>query len=466
MNRKIYTSLLLIVLTISCNQEKIDEDFARQSTNNKIDLSLEEYISIAYDKQKEMDQNGIESIIKNFIDIQSPQKTKMGNSYSIETQEKYYINLERNTRSANVDNESFDPYQIPILKVKVSDNERNGLVFISSDERFPDVLAYIPSAPDLNTLSEDDEFGQNLLLKQAENALLHKVKIYGQIRDSLRIPTLEKIKNELGIELSEFNFDEIKDLFEIRDMNAGATRSSIIRDPANGQTLLAKIGPYIFTEWGQSAPYNNTMGGSCPDWFGDPTNYKVSAIIVATTQIFSFFEPRILANGITVNWPYLKENPEIVEPDYFNPGDPVAKRNMVAWLMKSCSDRCAVSYTCSGSTYYMSNIINFWKSYGVNADVSRNFDFSIIKTALDNVKLTLCHGKTSSNGGHSWLVDGYMVVSPTGSVSNSNSYVHANMGMGSYYNGYYLVNSNTGMTFDPGFAHFTKDIVMYTNISM
>jgi hypothetical protein len=209
--------------------------------------------------------------------------------------------------------------------------------------------------------------------------------------------------------------------------------------------LLSKIGPYLSTEWDQTAPYNNSMGGSCPDWFGMPTNYNVSASIVSTAQILAFFEPSINANGTQINWSYLKQKSEIVEPDYFNAGDPIEKRNMIAKLMKFCSDKCSITYTCSGSSYYMNNITNFWNTYRIKSDGSKNFDFNTIKTALNNVKLIFCYGKTSDNKGHSWLIDGYMVVSPSGSISNTNSYVHANMGMGRYYNGYYLVNSNTGI---------------------
>jgi hypothetical protein len=469
MKKKIYTiTLLLILINTSCNQVGMDGNHSGQAINNKLELSLEEYISIAYDKPKEVGDDKIKSIINKFIGIQISRKTKGNNNYSIEIQEKQYIDLKQNslrTKSSDIDSEETHLIRIPVLKVKISDGSKNGLVYISSDERFPDILAYIPSVnPD--TLSMDDKSGQDLLLRQAEDVLIYKARVYNKIRNSLRTVTIEKVSDQLCTGSNAFSFDKIKDLIEIKDINAGtATKSIINSDPANGQTLLSQIGPYLFTQWSQSKPYNNNMGGSCTDWFGDPTNYKVSASIVATAQLLAFFEPSINANGTQVNWSYLMEKPEIVEPDYFNSGDPAAKRNMIASLMKFCSDKCAVSYTCSGSSYYMSNIVNFWKSYGIKTDGVKNFDYNIIKTSLDNVKLTYCQGKTSNNEGHSWLIDGYMVVSPTGAVSNTNSYVHANMGMGNYYNGYYLVNSNTGMTFDSGFANFTKDIVMYTNIS-
>ena len=225
------------------------------------------------------------------------------------------------------------------------------------------------------------------------------------------------------------------------------------------------MGPYLSTQWNQTAPYNNKMGGNCTNWFGEPTNYNVGAPIVAITQILAFYEPYINANGTIINWAYLKQNSEIIEPDYFNAGDPIDKRNMIAALMKFCSDKCSISYTCTGCSYYMSNVRSFLQSnYSIVMDNELPFNFSTIKTNLQNINMTFCHGQTSSNQGHSWLIDGYMSISPTGSLSNYNDYVHANMGMGHYYNGYYLVNSTTGLTFDTGFANFTTNIKMFTKI--
>lgn len=450
--KKEIIGLILLISTFlsSCNQEYSDENDSKLKSYKKVELSMEEYISIAYEMPREIDNDEIESIINSFISIQSKNKTKNTSKCEIEIKNKYFIRNEEDKSSEE---------KIPILKTEIRNNGKSGVIYISADERFPDILAYIPEVVD--TLPNDNS-GPTMMLKYAENVVLSKSRMYNQIKDSLRIPTLEKISKQLQITPNDVHFENVKDFIEIKGINS--TKSIIDFDPTSGQVLLSKIGPYIYTEWGQLTPYNNSLGGACPDWFGDPTNYNVSSVIVAITQILGFFEPSLNANGTQINWPYLKEKPEIVEPNYFNAGDPVAKRNMVAALMKFCSNKCSVTYTCSGSSYSMNNITNFLKTYGINMDGSRNFDFNVIKTALDNVKLTLCYGKTSTNEGHSWVIDGYMTVSPTGTISNSNFYVHANMGMSNYYNGYYLINSNTGVTFDPGFAHFNKDIVMYTNI--
>jgi hypothetical protein len=300
------------------------------------------------------------------------------------------------------------------------------------------------------------------MLRYAEEVILYKAKVLKQIKDSLRIVTLEKIASQYNLNPEDFNFDAIKGRIMIK--NGHLTKSDRTDNPSQSQTLLVQFGPFLPTHWDQSAPYNSNLGGSCQNLFGETTNYNVAACVVAVAQLLAFYEPNVNVNNTNINWSYLKQNPEIVEPNYFNAGDPIDKRNMIASLIKFCSDGCDISYTCSGNSYYMNNVRNFLTSYGISMNNEQSFNFNTVKTNLQNINMTFCQGRTGSNQGHSWLIDGYMSLSPNGSTSNYNDYVHANMGMGSYYNGYYLVNSNTGLTFNAGFAHFNTNIKMYTNV--
>lgn len=453
MEKYICYLLFLFVLFQGCDNKIESETELKNISLDKTPLELTkyEYASIALNEPKEIEEPIINKLIKSFLDSQSENQTKKNNDIKINIKKKYFISNNSISKTKSV-----TTTDIPILKVEISNQEKEGLAYICSDERFPLLLAYLPYAKD--TLM-DECFGANLMLKQAENIILEQELIYNHVKDSLRVSTLNKVKKHFGDEL--VNIELVKENILINENN---TKSSIVKDPYLNNNILSKIGPYISTQWGQSAPYNNKLGGSCPDWFGEPQNYNASAIIVTIAQILGFYEPNIYTSGITINWAYLKQKPTIVEPDYFNVGDPLDKRNMVSALIKLCSDKCKISYTCSGSSYYMNDIINFLKSYNIQVDSQRNFDFKEIKNSLENVKFAICHGKTSNNGGHSWLIDGYMDLYVGTSLSSFTTWVHANMGMGSYYDGYYLVNSNTGLTFDPGFAHFNKDIVMYNNV--
>lgn len=159
----------------------------------------------------------------------------------------------------------------------------------------------------------------------------------------------------------------------------------------------------------------------------------------------------------------MKENEEIHEDsDYFGQyvQDPIRRRNMVANLMKYIGEQCGVIYNCNGASVNFSNVINFLSNYGISIDGKQNFDVSKMTKYIEDLNPIIMYGQTSTNGGHWWLIDGMIAVMSDNQVINK--YVHANMGMGKSYTGFYYVSS--GMTFDASFAHFTKNICMYPNI--
>ena len=96
----------------------------------------------------------------------------------------------------------------------------------------------------------------------------------------------------------------------------------------------------------------------------------------------------------------------------------------------------------------------------------RNLDVTVLKQSIDDLEPVIMYGKTSSGGGHWWLVDGYRTQVATRATffPGFNVYMHANMGQGKSYTGYYLVGTDGSLTFDASFAHFNRDLVMYTNI--
>lgn len=73
------------------------------------------------------------------------------------------------------------------------------------------------------------------------------------------------------------------------------------------------------------------------------------------------------------------------------------------------------------------------------------------------------YGQTNSSGGHWWLIDGMLaVIVDVSGRQEIRKYIHANMGMGKSYTGYYYATNN--MTFNPSFAHFSQNLVMYPNV--
>ena len=73
--------------------------------------------------------------------------------------------------------------------------------------------------------------------------------------------------------------------------------------------------------------------------------------------------------SLQINWSYLTENKEIKAPDYFNSGDPLAKREMVGRLFKNIYDYTKSSVVkdskgiVTGTTCLMSDVENYLASY-------------------------------------------------------------------------------------------------------
>jgi hypothetical protein len=99
-------------------------------------------------------------------------------------------------------------------------------------------------------------------------------------------------------------------------------------------------------------------------------------------------------------------------------------------------------------------------------DNMQKMNIATLKASVDELRPVFMYGQTSTGAGHWWIVDGYR-TQPTTRASffpGFNVYMHANMGKGKSYSGYYLVDSNGGLTFDTTFANFNTNLKMYPNV--
>lgn len=79
----------------------------------------------------------------------------------------------------------------------------------------------------------------------------------------------------------------------------------------------------------------------------------------------------------------------------------------------------------------------------MKADGSQSFNFTKIISSLRIGRIVWIRGE-SSQGGHSWLIDGYRKVPKSFLAATSyNDYVHCNYGWSADSNGYFNVNSNS-----------------------
>lgn len=433
--------LTCFILLSSCQNSVITIE-SDNSLKEYIELSAEEVASVSFNDTTKLTDKEVIDILKTHIN---------------------YINTPiASSTSLTIDNISRIFVKSPASLLYEIDFNLNGehKAIVSGDKRFPYVLATFRP----NTSNDEDDTDIAPIV-YAKNLLTNNVRQIEHIKDSLYRSTKEKIRRTFGKDFDDLTVEDKSNLIRIKD--SSTSRATIITNPPSD--AIAGNGPFITVSWNCGMPYNQLMPQTCSDnWLWD-YRYPISSSVVAVAQILSYIRPTMTINGITINWKYLCEKEEIHDTsDYFGTyvKDPEEKCSMIAQLMKYVGDQCNVSYSCNSSSVYPQKIIDFFNRYKIHIDNGQNLDVTKLKSSIDELRPVLMYGQDSNGGGHWWVVDGYRTqVATRGTFfPGYNVYMHANMGKGKSYNGYYLVDSNGSLTFDTQFAHFNKNLKMYGNI--
>lgn len=454
MKRKALFYASLLILFSACQKD-------RQLTQGEkpekiITLSSAEYQSIAFDHPKPLsDQQTVGLVIK-FLEKNQGFEKRSDSKIAVE--EKIVLDLD----SVPGTKSSHRVSQVPVYKLAISNRSIRGdgkeVAYVSADERFPAVLAYYLAPKD----AEEPHEGADLMLSAAYDILKNNIREVEARKVHLRKSTLKKLAAGLSVKEEEVQFEKIKDYIHIQEKPS--TKAPMLSAGSLG-TVISSYGPYLSTAWSKGMPYNRLMAQSCPsNWLWD-NRYPISSAVVAAAQVLAAYQPAMSVSGTTMDWGYLTQNAEIYEEsDYFGSyvQDPLLRRNMVATLMKGIGESTSVSYTCTSSSVNFTNIRNYLNARGINVAASSPLNVPNVKTSIENIKPVFMYGQTSSNGGHWWVIDGVAITAGTQSyLPGYNLYLHANMGEGSYYLGYYLVGTNQSVTFDTGFAHFSQNFQTY-----
>lgn len=456
--KKIKLKIVLIVLSVaifSCqdNKEVLSNINCEE---NKIALTENELLSISFGDNVELTENEAVDVLKTYLSNNS--KTRLSQEFVRAGRiRKNNIIYDKNLQSQMSDVKS----NIYIYEIDIDSNGENYMAIVSGDKRFPYVLAYFVRDRKEETIPLSDI----LPIQYSKEILFNNIKYIDLIEDSLRTSTLEKIAKKLNITTKEIELENIRNSVSLKSNRN--TRAVITTNPPSD--AIAGNGPFIKVCWNCGMPYNQLMAQNCSEnWLWD-YRYPISSVVVATAQIMSYFKPSMSIDGTAINWEYLCEKEEIHDTsDYFGSytKDPDDKCMMIAKLMKYIGDQCGVIYQCNSSSVNFANVISFLNRYGIYVDEAQNMDVTRLKASVDELRPVFMYGQTSSGGGHWWIVDGYRTqVATRGTFfPGFNVYMHANMGQGKSYTGYYLVGSDGSLTFDASFAHFNTNLRMYANV--
>ena len=144
------------------------ESFEEATDSSFLNLSQEEYISIAFEHPKEITEDQAITLVKDFSGKQATRSI----SQSPIIEKKYYI--------GGISSKSVEDTvsSIPIYQLKLS--EKEGFALVAGDERFATVIAFAEKG---NLADTTQNKSVALMVREAENAIKSKLRYYNAIRD-------------------------------------------------------------------------------------------------------------------------------------------------------------------------------------------------------------------------------------------------------------------------------------------
>lgn len=452
----LHTLTCICVFLASCtNSDSVIE----HSQADKIVLTQDEYISIAFDTPEEITENDVLAIVTEFSTLQ----TRSLYPRTPDVASKQYISAVMNGTGGKT-----YPIKVPVYEVNLN-NDGGGYALVSADERIPCVIAYVEKGSIQDTI---ENIGAAMMIREAEKALLRNIAQRELLKDSLQKKVLRKIAVKLGHDAVEYK--DIQDKIIVGD---ATTRSKVTTNPNEG-TLLKEVRSLITTKWNQTPPYNDMMDTNPNGNPKDSYNGKnaVGCTAVAMAQIVARYECLSSAYGITLNWSDLKSSSRI-----YPSSDDELKRQ-VASLCKHVAIGIKTTWANGSGAANIKNSASYLNGLGITFDTGKKYagypmDAVRIVASLDDLCPVIITGKKQDNtrstgggGGHCWLLDGYQLRSrPTNAriiVRENDVYVHANFGWGGHEDGYYMVDrNNTSLDFETAFnGYYNQNLKIFPNV--
>lgn len=151
------------------------------------------------------------------------------------------------------------------------------------------------------------------------------------------------------------------------------------------------------TNWHQRNPYRHFC-------FTDEGEDAVAGCTpIAMAQIMAYHKRPESFNGHYYLWDFLTETSTISETSWLV--------DNVGYLVHDIGENAETAYGTTLSLTTDLNALNTFRNFGYTASLVNNYNFSEIRTSLDNSNPVYISGKTAQSGiyGHSWVLDGYYI---------------------------------------------------------
>lgn len=468
---KLGVTLLLSVFIISCsNKDEFDNEVIKGGyEKDKISLSVNEFISIAYPADTKLTKEETEEILKDFADnTHSNPVIKSGNDPKMNFVYEGEVIIEKgpSVKSGNSQRNTvtFHKYSLIPNATKSNTENTDGYAVVCADSRFPNVIAYAEGGNIENSMLD----GSGMMLETSKRIALGYIQKINHIEDSLRTITINKICEELNISSEGFSIDNkiIADNISVPDV---LTKTG----PSNPTgSFITAVGPLTRTAWNQNAPYNLFIrkydDPSHGSYFGSSYEgrYPTGCVITTMAQITAYFKPTIRLNrlGKYADW-----NTILATTSVSNSNQSTEQVQQVAALMEQIGLNSDTKWGTSGGSTNSGNAIKYMNSIGIYFSGQTSMLFQNMKSSLDALRLIYATGTCRSvnpysfsaknlssksadytNGSHAWIIDGYQIRErPSRKILRErNVWAHCNFGWGPWRNAYFLFQSDGSITFD------------------
>lgn len=503
--------LITSFLILSCTDTDIVSSTNDRATkNDKIILTPEEFVSIAYDNPDELSEEEIGNLISDFrnkIETIKISTTRNSEISPISIKKKYYITESNNIIKSVVATRSpiSEELTVPIFDVELSNYDGSkSLAVVCGDERMPEVLFYADNyCPDTKI-----DNGTRYLLELSKKNILSDIQHIENIKSTKRDSTLYKIAQQLNISKEEISYQDIKD--RITTTDEIFTRNNNPGNPAGGverprAEVVGFVNPLSKVEWHQDSPYNSAMpvmmifDGNNGEYEG---HIPVGCANLAIGILFSIIKPTIyIKDTQKIDWDYVTSVDYIIskpgKPEQSSPQDLI---DMISGLLYKIYVDTGSSpirekkklYDIDTDSEYTKDVItqtgtkpldmvNYLRIMtNFSGNEKEKFNGSLAKQSLFERKPVLLCGSghkvdkdgniKEKAGAHAWLIDGVVITKD----SRSAVYCHywsVNIGWGIGSKAYFRT-SNDLQDCDVVFsttsgivAYYTQEMTMLYNIT-
>lgn len=474
----IYSLLTCTALTFaSCSSEEeiTDNGVIKGGDRMVVSLSNEEALSLVSSNAYTLSDDEVLQTV-NVFEQQDDKTTKAARTNGIRIIKNYKVayNSKSTTRSFN----SQDSIEFSLIDLGV--DKTSGIAVVCRDSRYPEVLAYVPSA---NIETYQSCTPMQMMINRSQDVAIQYIEKCNSIDEGVREKAIDKICKTLEIVEEQFDFDKYRSQIFIEDYDTKEIRSSL-QQPSG--TILTSVGPLCgTTRLIQGWPCNQFIETTTLDKYNTSQHnghFPAGCVNVALATMCAYIQPTVYCPdlGRNINWSNIMNthfNPYGFDLSQYDKDTPQAKE--VGYLLKLFAQKTGTKFDEKGGSTSTSNAAAYMRNIGVNMNSSTSdLNYSNIRTSLANLGLVFCIGTHSqgtrsdgSGDGHAWVIDGLQIRKPLTryELQNFNCYANCKFGwiewdFSSTYDGWYLFDTNGSINFDFGSDYISTNLACIPNI--